>query len=355
MSKVDPGRGRTVREAPVRTTPAILVGVGGVVIVLGSMSPWEYRDSFFGGFALTGMDAGPGVVTAVIGLALAALGIAAARRHGCTPFGPEAVGLAVLAFLIAVASQINLLLRASDFRYWVWNEGEILVAGGAILASAGGVRLPHPDEAARAWARARRPALGLMLAGLVAWALGLNEFLGHQVAPLTYAVVLMALGVGHWPAPFPAVRIQPTSFGTLIALYGAVALAAALFVGAGPSLLGIMPFVVLVAIGVMRVLDLPTRAPQDGSPPGAVDAALAAVASLTALRVAAVLLISGPIVLLVTRLVPGWGLPAWVDGGPWPTDPAWTWWLLAVGLVIAFGVVSALIRGLGRTPDTAAR
>lgn len=328
--------------------------------MLGSFLPWHFTGfDFFGLGSWSGMEAGPGLVTAVIGVPLAATGFAAVRRHGTSPFRPEVIGLAVLAFLIVVAYEIDWYVINWDAalagaRYLEPREGEILVEAGAILAAAGGVRLRRPDTAVRAWAVARRPALGLLLAGMVAWELGLGGKLGLRIAPLTYAVVLVALGVGLWPGPLHAIRVRPTTVGILIVLYGALALAAALFAGAGRGLLEIMPFAILLGIGVMRVLGLPTETPQAGSTPGSIDAALIAIASPTALRVAAALLAGAAIVLLVAGLTP-LGLPFstyGVDGSP--TDPAWPWWLLALGLLIAVGAVTGLVRDLPRTRRTAA-
>ena len=117
-----------------------------------------------------------------------------------------------------------------------------------------------------------------------AWLIGLSGYIGFRIEPLTYAVVLVALGVGLWPGRLPVTRVKPPTMGVIIVLYGALALIAALFSDVGPGLLEGFPFAILFGIGVLRVLELPVETPQAGSSGGRIDATLAAIGSTSGLR-----------------------------------------------------------------------
>jgi hypothetical protein len=322
-------------------------------VFLGSLATWDSCPNvpcggeqlvFFVFWDRSGTVVGPGLITVEIGFLLAVAGSAAVRRRGTSPFRVEALGLALLTLLIVAAYSVRTYV-VPEFRTTGPRAGLLLVVVGAIVAAAASARLRPPDLALRAWALARRPALALLVVGMDAWLVGLSGYIGFRMEPLTYAVVLVALGLGLWPGRLPATRVTPPAMGVIIVLYGGLALAAALFSDVGPGLLEAFPIAILVGIVVLRVLELPVETPQAGSSEGRIDAALAAIGSTSGLRIAALLLTGAAMTLLLSWLLLPLRLYALED---LPYDPVWLGWLLAAGLAIGGGLAAAVGRDRGR-------
>jgi hypothetical protein len=331
------------------------VALGGLAVLVGSFGTWDICPKFpcegaFGFFALadrSGIGIGPGVVTAELGLLLAAVGTLAYRRRGMSPFRIEAIALALLALLAVGAYVVRTYLFPEFFTYGP-ELSFYLVVGGAALAALASARLHPPDRATRMWALLRRLPLALLITGTAVWALAVNGHLGLYVEPLTYAVVLISLGIGLWPGPLLGSRVSPPKVGLLIVLYGIVSLTAIVFGGFALELLAGMPIVVLVALVVLvlpAVLELPTETPRAGSATGRIDKTLASVGSISGLLVAALLLTGATMALLIVRLLAtrGWFRELFLIDGT-PDDPTWLVWLLVAGLAIGVGIAIAIRR-----------
>jgi hypothetical protein len=338
--------------AGARRLAALFVALGGLALLYGSFDVWDTCPKIpcegIGGllalFGRTGVEIGPGVVTAELGFLLAVTGLTAIRRHGTSPFRIEAIALALLA-LLAVAAYLVRTYGVPEFFAYGPDLGVYIVAGGAAVAAVASWRLRPPDRATRAWALAQRPALVLLIAGVAAWSLTMSGHLGVRIEPLTYALVLGALGVGLWPGRLPGTRLTPTTMAVLIVLYGALSFAGIVFGDLGLGLLQGAPVAVLIAFAVLAVLELPIEAPQVGAAAGRIDAAMAAIRSTTGLMIAALLLTGAAVVLLIARLVPAWSVAlrlALTDGPP--PEPAQTALLLVAGLAIEGGLAIAVAR-----------
>lgn len=264
-----------------------------------------------------------------------------------SPFRIEAIALALLTLLLlavyVLSTHVLPDLDTDGPRLAVY-----LVAGGAAIAAVGSARLHPPDRATRKWALLRRLPLALLITGMAVWALAVSGHLGVYIEPMSYAVVLIALGIGLWPGPLLSSRVAPPKVGLLVVLYGIVSLTAIVFGGFGLALLAGMPIVVLVALGALtlpKVLELPTETPRVGSAAGPIDTTLASVGSVSGLLVAVLLLTGATMALLVVRLLALWRWfrePFLIDGSP--DDPTWLVWLLAAGLVIGVGITVAIRR-----------
>lgn len=333
-------------ETGSRRGAALLVALGGLAVLVGSFKTWDIDGSGFFLVPRSGIGIGLGVVTAELGLLLAAVGSMALRRRGMSPFRIEAIALALVA-LLAVAAYVLSAHVFPDFDTRGPRLGVFVVAGGAAMAAAASARLDPPDPVTRAWALARRFPLALLIGGMAFWGLAVSGNLGLSIEPLIYAVVLTSLGVGLWPGPVLRSRQTPPTIGLLIVIYGALSLIAIVFGGFALELLVAMPIVVLVVLVVLvapAVLELPFETPPAGSAPGRTDTILASIRSTSGLMVAALLLTGATIALLVARLL---GTAGWFRGpilidGP-PDDPAWLV-CLAIGLAIGGGITIALRR-----------
>lgn len=289
---------------------ALLVAFGGGAILLGSFAVWDTCpkmpcEGAFGLFAFlprSGVGIGVGVVTAAAGLLLVLVGLTASRRGGRSPFRAEAAGVGALAIL-AVAGYLVRTYLAPEFLTDGPDVGPVLVVGGGLLAAVASIGLRPPDSGTHAWWQTRRAPTALLIIGIVVWVLALRGHLGLRIEPLTYAVVLVALGIGLWPARLPMTRVKPVTIGLLIILYGALSLALILLGDLAIGLLEAMPLVVLAGLILLNVLELPIRTTTPASAVERIDAALVAIRSPIGLMIAALLLTGLTSVLIGVRIV----------------------------------------------------
>jgi len=330
---------------------ALGVAVGGLVVIFGSFATWDTCPKIpcegnFGLFSLmprSGISIGLGVVTAELGLLLALIGVAALRRGGTSPFRAEAVALGLIVLLSAAIYLVRTYVVPEFSTRAGFGAG--FVVGGAVLATIGGARLRPRDRSMRLWARARRPALALLLAGIAVWSLALAGLFGPRIEPISYAVILIALGVGLWPGRLPFTRLEPATMGTILIVYGAVSLAGIVLGDFALGLLEAAPIVVLVGVVLFGVLELPVGTSYAGQSTGRIDRAAAAIRSKPGLMVAALLLTSVTVVLVIVRLLAGGDL--YLRYVAIDRTPAHTPWLalsLAAGLAMWGGLVVAFAR-----------
>ncbi|MGH2778525.1 MAG: hypothetical protein ACRDJB_07730 [Actinomycetota bacterium] len=86
---------------------------GGVLMVLGSFLPWATVDGVLGNQSVSGME-GDGVITLVLGLAAAALGVVAVIRGGGIGKGIGILLVAALAGIILAIDWTQIENLASD-------------------------------------------------------------------------------------------------------------------------------------------------------------------------------------------------------------------------------------------------
>jgi hypothetical protein len=332
--------------------PPVFVALGGLAVLVGSFVVWDTCpkipcEGSFGLFALmprSGLDIGPGVVTAEVGVLLVLTGVAAFREGGTSPFRTEAIGLGGLAVLLVAAYLIRTYL-VPDFLTDGPDLGPYLVVGGAATAAIASARLRPPDLRTSAWWQARRAATALVVSGITIWSLSMTGYVAVGIEPLTYAVILVALGIGVWPSRLPMTRVKPVTIGVLVVLYGAVSLAAIVLGDFTIVLLEAMPLVVIVGVAVLGVLDLPVATTQPGSSVEWIDAALVAVRSIGGLLLAALLLTGAMLALLLIRLLAAEDLLfrlSWLGGEP--ADAQWLVVMVAAGLALAGGIGVAFAR-----------
>jgi hypothetical protein len=127
-----------------RNDPLGFVAVaGGVLMVLGSFLPWATVDGVLGNQSVSGME-GDGVITVVLGLVAAALGVVAVIRGGGIGKGIGILLVAALAGLILAIdwAQIEDLAADSIFEDVIsFNTGigMYTIAVAVIVALAGGI------------------------------------------------------------------------------------------------------------------------------------------------------------------------------------------------------------------------
>jgi hypothetical protein len=142
-------RGTSTGRLSGRRGAALGVVLGGLAALWGSFEPWgtcpdtacgEERLAFFVLVDKTGVDFGLGVVTALLGLALAIIGIAAFRQGGASPWRTPSVVLA-LAALLTVGAFVVRMYVLPEFLLYGPGTGVYLVAAGAVMAATAGVRV----------------------------------------------------------------------------------------------------------------------------------------------------------------------------------------------------------------------
>lgn len=331
---------------------AVFLGLGGLAVLYGSSVTWdvcpkipcEGPGGLLSLFERSGIEIGPGIVTAELGLLLAMIGVNAFRRGGTSPFRIEAVALAVSAVLAVAVYLVRTYILPEFFTYGP-DLGVYVVAGGAVVAAFASWQLPRSDSSSRAWAEARRVPLALLVAGGAVWILALRGHLGVRIEPLAFALVLISLGVGLWPTGLPITRLKSVTVGVLIAIYGVLALGGIVLGQVGLLLLEAAPIVVAVALLGLAVLELPTETPRAEGPEGRIDGATTAIGTKSGLLVAGLILTGVALILLISRLLHAGGV--WVrlsliDDAP--TDPQWLVWLLAAGLAIGTAIAVKLAR-----------
>lgn len=330
---------------------ALVIVFGGLALLYGSFQPWDTCtkrpcEGDFGLFSLvsrSGVSIGWGVVTAELGLFLAAAGVIAFRRPRTFAFRLETTAFGLLASTVIVAYFIRTFIVPEFFAYGP-KLGLVVAAGGAVLATLASFRMRPGDPASKAWARSCRPALALLLGGVVLWGLAVTGQIGLGVEPVTLALVLIALGAGAWPGRIPGMRATAATTGALIAVSGALALASILFAEFNPDVLAITPFAIVLVLIVINVLDVPVGEPGTRTRTK-IDVGIAAVRSRTGWLVTTLVLTAGTVLLLIGRLIaPDSQLirPFLIERVP--SDPAWLVGLVALGLCIVGGTVIALAR-----------
>lgn len=330
---------------------AIVVALGGLAVLLGSFVVWdtcpkipcEGSSGLFSLMPRSGFDIGPGVVTAEVGVLLVLTGVAAFRGGGTSPVRTEAIGLGGLAVLLVAAYLVRTYL-VPEFLTDGPDLGPYLVAGGAAAAAIASARLRPPDQRTSAWWQARRAATALLVAGIAIWSLTMTGYFAVRIEPLTYAVVLVAIGIGLWPSRLPMTRVTPVTIGVLVVLYGAVSLAAIVLGDSSIVVLEAMPLVVLVGVALLGVMDLPVETTQPGSSVERIDAALVAVRSIGGLLIAALILTGATLALLLVRLLAGGDLLFRLSLiGSESADAQWLV-MVAAGLAIAGGIAITFAR-----------
>jgi hypothetical protein len=139
-----------------RRTAAFGLILGGVIVAVGSLATWDIcPDSSCGDdgglLALmhlvdrSGIEVGLGIVTLVLGAALALVGLDAVRRGGWSPVRWLAVALALLAIAVA-ATFLGRTYAFGESLMYGPGVGIYLVAFGAVLAAIAGFRLQQASH-----------------------------------------------------------------------------------------------------------------------------------------------------------------------------------------------------------------
>jgi hypothetical protein len=114
---------------------ALLLAVAGSLSVLGSFLTWGTCPTTpcggpFQSFSFySGIDLGFGVVTAVAGLVLAAIGLGALRRQDVSRFATVAVLLALLIVVTAGASVVWMYVIPGEDKYYRWPSVTAILVG----------------------------------------------------------------------------------------------------------------------------------------------------------------------------------------------------------------------------------
>ena len=245
----------------------LLAGLG---VIIGSFLTWDmclhvpceadgpYLSAIW---QRSGVEIGPGILTAVCGLLIALAGSFALWRGGRSPFTPETLILGLLSVVIpavyVIAAHATGPFALSDPTY-----GFYVVIGAGSSAALAAALLPDPDPSSRARALDHRRALAMLICGFAIWLLVAAGTLPVRLEPLTYVVVLLALGLALWPRRLPLTATTPATAGAALILYGGFALAIVLANGALIALLEWAPVAPLVALAaVQAVRSLPPLDP----------------------------------------------------------------------------------------------
>ena len=138
---------------PLHTTgrrwAALALAAAGLVMLLGSLGDWvecSTTDCYgpLQSFSeMSGLDVGYGVVTAIAGILLTAIGIDAIRRGGISPFGTLATLLACLGLVAVTLFVVDVYVFADESMH-LWGPpafAAFLTGGGGLIALAAGLRL----------------------------------------------------------------------------------------------------------------------------------------------------------------------------------------------------------------------
>ena len=130
---------------------ALVLLVAGVLILVLSFQDWgSCPTTPCGGMLMaiseySGLDLGFGVLTAVAGFLLAAIGVDGLRRGGVSRFATAAMLLALLVVVTAGASVVWMYVIPGDDKEFRWPPyTAILVAIVGLIAFAAGLRLQTP-------------------------------------------------------------------------------------------------------------------------------------------------------------------------------------------------------------------
>ena len=129
---------------------ALVLAVAGLLALLGSFMTWGTCSTTPCGGNLqsiseySGLDLGFGVVTAVAGLVLTAIGLDALRRSGASRFAPAAVPIALLVVVTAGVSVIWMFVVPGDDKDFYWPPDVVSLVGIlGMIAFAASLRLRH--------------------------------------------------------------------------------------------------------------------------------------------------------------------------------------------------------------------
>jgi hypothetical protein len=131
-----------------RPLAALGLAFGGFAVIGGSFANWgvcpkipcEGDFGLFSLFERSGIDFGPGVVTAMLGLLLALTGLYAIRRRGVLPFATLPLVAAALVLLIIGAYVVRVHFFP-EFSIDGPSLGVYFVAGGGAIAAVASARL----------------------------------------------------------------------------------------------------------------------------------------------------------------------------------------------------------------------
>jgi hypothetical protein len=141
--------------SPTTARAAIALVVGGFVVLVGSFLDWgTCPDTSCGkdGGALfvlvdkSGIDFGPGILTALLGIVLAAGGVSVLRIGGPPAFRAGAVLLALIVLATVGAFYVRMYVFP-EFLLYGPGFGLVLVAAGGLIALAASLRLRRPVHA----------------------------------------------------------------------------------------------------------------------------------------------------------------------------------------------------------------
>jgi len=140
----------TDAEAKGSRGAALVLALAGSLTLLGSFMTWGSCSTTPCGGNLqsisdySGLDLGFGVVTAVAGLGLAAIGVGALRGRGVSRFATAAMLLALLVIATAGASIIWMYVIPGDDKDFHWPPYVPAIVGVlGLIAFAASLRLPH--------------------------------------------------------------------------------------------------------------------------------------------------------------------------------------------------------------------
>jgi hypothetical protein len=132
-----------------RRWAALALAAAGLVMLLGSVGDWvECSTTDCYGLLLSfsemsGLDVGYGVVTAIAGILLTAIGIDAIRRSGTSRFGTLATLLACLGLVAVTLFVVDVYVFADESMHLSGPPafGAFLTGGGGLIALAAALRL----------------------------------------------------------------------------------------------------------------------------------------------------------------------------------------------------------------------